>query len=286
MNEISCPYCHGITDGSLEYCQECGHQIYHCPTCHTPIIVYRKYCEVDHTRIPGSWLKGLPKPEGLSENKSNSGKESAKGKKFSLKNVLIVFLLAGLVLFLIINGTDNKDNSQEYDSEKAAASGAESETVEEEATDSDKNEDINSADNNVEADSFFDYRDPYSYAEYEKTQNLPDEDVSEAANVHTENQTVTEEPVSDGQVFPDSSTRKITDEEINRLSLSEIQDAINEIYARNGYIFNGQEYRSYYERFDWYHGTISSERFNEINEFNDIEYYNVEKMRVRRDMLK
>lgn len=68
--------------------------------------------------------------------------------------------------------------------------------------------------------------------------------------------------VIDGDfIFPDSSSRCLTDSEVaSRLSelsgspVSEsfAQDAINEIYARNGYIFRTPSIRAYYEAQSWY----------------------------------
>ena len=286
MNEISCPYCHGITDGTLDYCQECGHQIYHCPTCHTPIIVYQKNCANDHTKIPGPWLKGLPKPEVPFEKGKDTGpKDSSKGKPFSRRKALLVFIATGIVLFLILGDGRNPGHSQNAGTD--AASGSVNEGEETYASDESVTE--SPGENSDDTDSSFDYRDPYAYVEYDQTHGTlktNEEVYSEPADVDTEYQTESEEYVYDGQVFPYSSIRKLKDEEIYGLSLTEIQDAINEIYARNGYTFNDPKYLNYYKSFDWYHPTISSDQFNERSEFNDVEFYNVEKMRVRRDALK
>lgn len=290
MNEISCPYCYGITDGTLDYCQECGHQIYHCPTCHTPIIVYQKNCANDHTKIPGPWLKGLPKPEVPSEKRTDmSPKDGSKGKSFSRRKALLVFLATGIVLFLILGNRLNLGHSQNADTD--AESGSVNEGEEAYASDESVGESFGE---NADNKDSFDYRDPYAYVEYDQTHGTlktneeeNDEEVySEPADAYTEYQTESEEYVYDGQVFPYSSIRKLRDEEIYGLSLSEIQDAINEIYARNGYTFNDPKYLNYYKNFEWYHSTIPSDDFNERNEFNDVEFYNVEKMRVRRDALK
>lgn len=63
-------------------------------------------------------------------------------------------------------------------------------------------------------------------------------------------------------LFPDSSTRYLTNDEIaakiysmsgTPLSSSFGQDAVNEIYARHGYIFHSPSIRSYYEAQSWYH---------------------------------
>lgn len=76
-----------------------------------------------------------------------------------------------------------------------------------------------------------------------------------------------------GCVFPNSSTELIGQQEAQNLSDHELTHAINEIYARHGYIFQIDEMRSYYEQFDWYNGEIPSDEFS-IECFNQIEQQN------------
>lgn len=80
-------------------------------------------------------------------------------------------------------------------------------------------------------------------------------------------------------VFPDSSVRKLSYSEISAtlsamsgasVSGSFAQDAINEIYARNGYIFKNNNIRAYYESKPWYYkdpGFTTSD-FNEFEKYN------------------
>ena len=67
---------------------------------------------------------------------------------------------------------------------------------------------------------------------------------------------------SGGMLFPDSSTRYLTNDEVaakiysmsgTPLSNSFGQDAVNEIYARHGFVFRTASIRSYYEAQSWYH---------------------------------
>lgn len=72
-----------------------------------------------------------------------------------------------------------------------------------------------------------------------------------------------------GLIFADSGTRKLTDSDVNTLNSDEAQQAINEIYARNGYKFKNKEVREFFEQYSWYKGTDSdmdsvSEKFNSI----------------------
>lgn len=74
-----------------------------------------------------------------------------------------------------------------------------------------------------------------------------------------------------GCIFPDSSSRRLTASEVSKLSESEVQQAINEIYARNGNIFKTPSIQQYFEAQPWYvpRGTVNP------NDLSDIEQYNI-----------
>ena len=59
---------------------------------------------------------------------------------------------------------------------------------------------------------------------------------------------------SDDRYGLHASTRLITRSDISWMDKDEIQFAINEIYAKHGYIFPKGEYRTYFNSQDWYHG--------------------------------
>lgn len=109
--------------------------------------------------------------------------------------------------------------------------------------------------------------------EAEETQNTEEnKDESEDDSVKKE----------EGIVFPDSSDRLLTEEEISKLSKDEIGKAINELYARNGYTFEDETVLEYYKKYDWYNPTIPASSFL-VEDFNDIEYKNVELLKKVRD---
>ena len=83
-----------------------------------------------------------------------------------------------------------------------------------------------------------------------------------------------------GFLFPESDTRYLTDSDMVALSTiddwpvaSLVQMAINEIYARHNYLFNSEEYRSFFSRYSWYDGYLSME--NAASFFNEIESANI-----------
>lgn len=80
-------------------------------------------------------------------------------------------------------------------------------------------------------------------------------------------------------VFPESSIRKLTTSEIEStlrcmtggpIADSYAQDAINEIYARNGYVFKTASIRNYYESKPWYYAdsTFTTSKFSSIENYN------------------
>ncbi len=66
----------------------------------------------------------------------------------------------------------------------------------------------------------------------------------------------------EGIIFPDSSEKIIDSDDIKDLSDEELRYAINEIYARNGYIFKDKELKKYYNKFDWYEEIVPSGEFS------------------------
>ena len=78
-------------------------------------------------------------------------------------------------------------------------------------------------------------------------------------------------------ILADSASRQYSREELERLTDKEVLFALNEIYARKGRIFTGEEFKRYFESKSWYNGTIPAEEFdaNQSERFNDIEKANI-----------
>lgn len=71
--------------------------------------------------------------------------------------------------------------------------------------------------------------------------------------------------------MPDSSIRKLNANEVMGLGSELAQDAINEIYARHGYVFKTDSIRHYYQSQSWYHENYN---FSE-SDLSEIESYNI-----------
>ena len=76
-------------------------------------------------------------------------------------------------------------------------------------------------------------------------------------------------------VLDDSSSRYYTRDELESMSAEELAYARNEIYARNGRMFQKDELQSYFDSQEWYDGTIPADQFNSETMLSDVEYANV-----------
>lgn len=89
----------------------------------------------------------------------------------------------------------------------------------------------------------------------------------------------------EGIIFPDSSSKLIPINKLRKLSDSDLRLAINEIYARHGYIFHNKDLLNYYRKFDWYTENVYSDDFS-FDDFNVIEQKNLKRMIRERDLRK
>lgn len=86
----------------------------------------------------------------------------------------------------------------------------------------------------------------------------------------------------EGIIFPNSSEELLSEKDVEELSDEELRYAINELYARCGYIFKDDTLRAYYEQFDWYEQEIEPDDFS-MDFFNDVEKQNAELLQKERD---
>ena len=83
-------------------------------------------------------------------------------------------------------------------------------------------------------------------------------------------------------IFPASSMSYLSDSEIDQLSQEDIQQAINEIYARHGRIFKDEPYNSYFRSCEWYVPLYEADEFDDSC-FNDYEKANIQKLASHRE---
>ena len=80
---------------------------------------------------------------------------------------------------------------------------------------------------------------------------------------------------SDDFILPDSNIRKLSKSELRPLSRTELNLALNEIFARRGRIFKDPELSAYFNSKSWYKGTVPADSFDSTVTLNEYESYNV-----------
>ncbi len=80
---------------------------------------------------------------------------------------------------------------------------------------------------------------------------------------------------TNGYIIADSSTRLITESELEGMSIRSLRRARNEIYARHGRTFNDDSLQSYFNSCSWYKPSSDYNYANENSNLNEIEKQNI-----------
>ena len=116
-------------------------------------------------------------------------------------------------------------------------------------------------------------------AEEEEARKLAEEEAAQNPFANIE--------YADQYVFPDSNLRYLTDEEVENLDFPTLRIAINELYARHGYVFSSEDMSAYFGSLDWYEPNpeyTNSEAV--VTLFNEYETANKLLLVKYRDLLK
>lgn len=92
------------------------------------------------------------------------------------------------------------------------------------------------------------------------------------------------ESETDMYILPQSNKEYLTNEDVEGLSLKEINYAKNEIYARHGRKFQSEELQRYFNSKPWYEGLFEAEDFDDnysSRMLNDYEKANAEFLRKK-----
>lgn len=115
-----------------------------------------------------------------------------------------------------------------------------------------------------EEDYYDEENEPYKYSEDDEYDT---EDYNEDDEYNTEEYYDEENGYQQNEeieyIIPNSSNVRLTADDIQHLSLQELNYAKNEIYARHGRIFKSAELTAYFNDKSWYNGTIQPEDFDE-----------------------
>lgn len=99
----------------------------------------------------------------------------------------------------------------------------------------------------------------------EKTKHINSNTTESSNKLEKKNETI-----SLDTILPESNTKKLTPDVIEKLSKDKLRLARNEIYARHGMVFKSNELNQYFSTKSWYKPAPS---YN--GELNDIESYNI-----------
>jgi hypothetical protein len=103
----------------------------------------------------------------------------------------------------------------------------------------------------------------------EKVSESPEKEVAVAKPTEDE---PSKPPARGPWLFPDSSSRYLTDNDLTGLDADQLWRAWNEIFARNGYIFSDAKGRAFAASLGLYYSDKSSDR-NQDRVFNNINPY-------------
>lgn len=250
------------------FCLKCGNELYpgekFCPICGTPVPEQKK------TENSGESNR---KDQNISyrvtrEERKKEREKEAKREKIILGVlgaliIALVIAIVGGVVWLMSNGNEKESvivppkriNMEEEYVEKKQ---------EEEKTTPVTPEPQKEAETQVE--------EPQQEVENIK----PEEPVIEQVEPEEipEEQKVEENSSNGDFIISDSSTRFLTNADLNVLTAEEIRIARNEIFARHGRIFKSEDMNDYFRKKDWYKPSVPAEQFDN-SYLNKIELENL-----------
>jgi hypothetical protein len=90
----------------------------------------------------------------------------------------------------------------------------------------------------------------------------------EQASVQPQTQTQAGSDYEGEFIFPDSSGRRLTRDDLAPLSVEQLRIARNEIYARNGRFFRDQNLKDYFSQYSWYQPNSWDPPLNATEKYN------------------
>ena len=79
----------------------------------------------------------------------------------------------------------------------------------------------------------------------------------------------------DDYLLPDSDKKILSVQDLAAFDRDTLNLALNEIFARHGYIFSDAELKAYFTKKSWYHGTVKAKDFD-YGVFNSHEAFNID----------
>lgn len=98
---------------------------------------------------------------------------------------------------------------------------------------------------------------------------------TEKSTKSTEATEATKSSDSDSYILPNSNSKYLTKSDLRGFDRTQLNLALNEIFARHGRKFSDSEIKSYFNAQSWYHGTVDPEDFS-MSVLNEYEQYNLD----------
>ncbi len=236
----------------MSYCGKCGAEVKEeakfCSKCGTPqkkvvksnnISIEKSYDDNDFTQI-------IPKVQpGSTPGMEHEDYEDSDNKSL---NGVIIGALIGIIILAVgfggyyfygkKNNSSNVQNTSTETTEKMSAN--KNDTAEEKGTASKDGKEVDKS--------------------------------NKTDNISNTNNTSNNAKSSD-YIFYNSASVRLTDTQVNSLSRETLAISRNEIFARHGYIFETEPYKSYFNNKTWYKSNASFKGSDE--ELNEVEKYNV-----------
>ena len=169
---------------------------------------------------------------------------------------VLIVIIAVVMAVMLFSGRDTGSSSSDGSLRDAVQQ--ESNDQEEEGSDVSEGEDA------TDQASEEDLNDDEETEAEEGTDDQADQTSTEG----TKNKTASEiMDADDGYVFPDVDTTYLSKSSVEKLSDSELQYAVNEVYARHGLKFTKKINKERFEKKSWYKGTVSDQDSISLNQY-------------------
>ena len=188
------------------------------------------------------------------------------GPAFYITLIVVILCIGGAVVLGVNNGSQTSETKKEevIDINKESVSKKETKTNESSKKD-ETTEDSSKGENNN------------SVADKEKNNKKSDQEELTVLLIDYGFFQDGHGMASSDYVISDSDKRRLTENDLNQLTLKGINYAKNELYARHGRKFKSEELQVFFGSRDWYYGMLPAEPSSDRiihEEFNSIEKYN------------
>lgn len=259
---LLCGNCGAEVSADMLFCRKCGKRTDFevkaaekmCKKCGKPLKSNAAFCIAC----------GSPTGDGdISTDTHVEPSHTTEDKKKFKKNNALIAVLTVLIVLLVFTASAAAYIVFNPDSELAAFITGNDDNYSDDYDDRDDSDDRDDKDDrkdDLDSDEDFDDDSDFSLYDDEEDYDDYDDEYDEYDDY---------DDYYDDYLFP-SDTEYITREHLDDLTRDEVALIRNEIYARHGYIFSSEPYKSYFNEKDWYYPnpSFSDSDFNSVEKAN------------------